>query len=147
MKILFSIITLFWLSTSFAQVVEPVKWTTSLEKVSDTEYDIIITAKIDKGWHLYSQYNPDGASLPIEFDSDQVGETFEFVGKAKESKTEKEYNKIWDKEEIFFVENAELKQRIKLKDKSTTKIEILLFGQVCKDACLQVEETFNFDLK
>jgi thiol:disulfide interchange protein DsbD len=135
------------MSISFAQVVEPVKWKSSIEKISDTEYDIIITANIDEGWHLYSQHNPEGASLPIEFDSDQVGETFEFVGKAKESKTEKKYSKVWKKEEIFFVKSAVLKQRIKITDTSTTKIEILLFGQVCKDACIQIEETFIFDLK
>lgn len=145
MKTVFSIIAIFWMSISFAQIVEPVKWESSIEKISDTEYDIIITAKIDKGWHLYSQYNPAGASLPIEFDTDD--ETFEFVGKAKESKTEKKYNKIWKKEEIFFVGTAELRQRVKILDKSTTKIEILLFGQACKEACVQIEEVFVFELK
>ena len=50
-----------------AQIVEPVKWSSSVVKVSDTEIDLIITANIENNWHLYSQYTPEGGALPLVF--------------------------------------------------------------------------------
>lgn len=38
-----------------AQILEPVKWTTSVEKISDTAYTLMAKASIEKGWHLYAQ--------------------------------------------------------------------------------------------
>ena len=92
---------------------EPVSWKTHAEKISETEYYLVFEAEIEDKWHLYSQYNPDGASLPIEFDSEQKGKLFDFVGKATESKTHKEYSDVWKKEEIFFSKKAVLKTKNK----------------------------------
>ncbi len=125
---------------------EPITWETYAEKISDTEYYLVYKAKIEDKWHLYSQYNPEGASLPIEFDSEQKGKLFEFVGKALESETHKEFSEVWKKEEIFFSNNATLKQRIKLLNKDTKEVEVSLYGQVCKKSCIQVEKTVKFDL-
>jgi thiol:disulfide interchange protein DsbD len=152
MKNVLSLIVLLWSSLIFGQVgdmpkmVDPVKWTSNLEKVSDTEYDIVVKATIEKDWHLYSQYNPEGASLPIEFYSEQADSLFTFEGKALESPTEKAFNKTFQKEEIFFSHKAMLKQRIKLKDINTKNIEVTIYGQACKESCIQLEKTFNFDL-
>jgi thiol:disulfide interchange protein DsbD len=152
MRNFLSLIVLLWTSLIFGQIggmpemAEPVKWTSNLEKVSDTEYNIVVKASIEKGWHLYSQYNPEGASLPIEFYSEQADSLFTFEGKALESPTEKAYNKTFKKEEIFFSHKAMLKQRIKLKNPNTKNIEVTIYGQACQEACVQLEETFNFDL-
>ncbi|MDG1398848.1 MAG: hypothetical protein P8P88_10745, partial [Polaribacter sp.] len=51
---------------SFGQTDDnPIKIETSIKKISNTEYDVIFNAKLFKGWYLYSQYNPDEASLPL----------------------------------------------------------------------------------
>ena len=69
MKRILSLLTLIWVTFTFAQtespfkIVEPVKWTSNIEKVSDTEYNLVFKANIEDQWHLYSQYNPDGASF------------------------------------------------------------------------------------
>ncbi len=125
---------------------DPVIWSTSVEKINDKEYYLVFKAKIEDKWHLYSQYNPEGASLPIEFDSEQADSLFTFVGKALESKTHKKYSEVWKKEEIFFEKEATLKQKIKLLKDDVTKVQVSIFGQVCKKACIQVNEEFNFDL-
>lgn len=108
--------------------------------------DLVFKASIEKDWHLYSSFNPEGASLPIEFDGEQIGAAFDMVGKPKESKTHKEYNDTWKKEEIFFIKNATITQRIKLKDFKTSTIEITIYAQACKTSCIQVEHDFEFDL-
>src|SRR5690554_8145622 len=55
------------IGVSHSQILDPVKWTTSIKKISDTEYDLISKAKIDKGWHLYSQVVPEDGPLPTNF--------------------------------------------------------------------------------
>ena len=132
--------------SAYGQMADPVKWKSHVEKISDTEYDLVFKADIEKGWHLYSQYNPEGASLPIEFFSEEAGKDFEFVGKAKESPTEKAFNKTFGKEEIFFSEKAMLKQRIKLLKKDIKTVKVTLYGQACQQSCIQLEQNFNFDL-
>jgi len=125
---------------------EPVTWTTHAEKINETEYYLVFKAKIDNKWHLYSQYNPEGASLPIEFDSEQKAKDFEFIGKALESETHKEYSEVWKKEEIFFSNEGVLKQRIKLLNPNVKEVEVSLYGQACKKSCVQIEKTVKFDL-
>ncbi len=150
MKNLFSLfIALFIVSIhAFAQegFKEPVTWKTSIEKINDKEYYLVFKAKIEDKWHLYSQYNPEGASLPIEFDSEQKDTLFTFVGKALESETHKEYSEVWKKEELFFSKEGTLKQRIKLLKENVTEVEVSLYGQACKEACIQIEKTAKFDL-
>ncbi len=152
MKQFFSLLAILWVTFSFAQIgglpelVEPVKWTSNLEKVSDSEYNLVFKATIEDQWHLYSQHNPAGASLPIEFYSEQADSLFTFEGKALESPTEKAYNETFKKEEIFFSHNAMLKQRIKLLKDDVNEIEVTVYGQACKESCIQLQETFNFDL-
>ena len=66
MKNFFTLLLVLIGFSGFAQTeMNPVELTTSVKKISDTEYDLIFHAKILDQWHLYSQYNPDGASQPI----------------------------------------------------------------------------------
>ena len=51
-----------------AQIINPVTWTFSSKKTGDAEAEIIFTAKIDKGWHLYSQDIPPNGPLATTFD-------------------------------------------------------------------------------
>ncbi len=144
MKVIINIFFVMVFSWTHAQ--EPVQWSSSINKISEAQYELIFTAKIEKDWHLYSQYNPEGASLPIEFDSDQLGKDFSLVGKAKESQTHKEYSKTWEKEEVFFVDQAVLAQRIEVNNSQLKSITITMYGQVCKEICIQMEQDFVFDL-
>src|SRR5687768_5521429 len=49
---------------TFAQIKDPVDWTFSATKINTTTYEIKLTAKIDAGWHVYSQTTPDGGPVP-----------------------------------------------------------------------------------
>ena len=124
----------------------PVVWKTSIHKISETTFDAVFTAKILEEWHLYSQYNPEDASQPLEILIPDGKTGYKLVGKAKESKTDKEFSDVWEKEEIFFKNNATITQRITLLDTTISSITLEVFGQVCKQACIQIEESFSFSL-
>lgn len=147
MKQFFLIFVLFLSVSTFSQTPDnPIKIETSVKKISETEYDIVFSATLFKGWYLYSQYNPDEASLPLEI-TIQDGETgYDLVGKATEKDTFKKYSDTWEKEEIVFKGKALITQRIQLTNKDITTIKLNFFGQVCKTACINIDEDFSFSL-
>jgi len=147
MKKLGILFLLFFTLNSFAQTESnPAVFSTSVEKISEDTYDLIFTVKILDQWHLYSQYNPEDASLPLEISAAKNETGFELVGKAVESKTYNEYSNVWEKEEIFFKEKAIITQRIQLNNTDITSITLTFFAQVCKEVCIQIEEDFTFSL-
>ena len=147
MKKIFSLFILLFTLISFSQTEEsPAVWQSAINKISNTEYNIVFTANLLQDWHLYSQYNPDGASQPLEILIPEGKTGYELIGKAIESKTHKEYSEVWEKEEIFFSDVAILTQKIKITDTSLSTVSLQVYGQVCKEACIQIEELFTFSL-
>ncbi|MHB0754817.1 protein-disulfide reductase DsbD family protein [Polaribacter sp. M15] len=125
---------------------EPITIATSVKKISDTEYDIIFNAKLYKGWYLYSQYNPDGASLPLEITIPEGETGYKLIGKADEKDTFKKYSDVWEVEEVVFKEKATITQRIQLTNKKITQVKLNFFGQVCETACINIDEDFTVSL-
>jgi len=129
-----------------AQILDPVKWTTKIEKKSETNYILTFNGVIEKEWHLYSQFTPDGGPLPLEIIfKDQKG-NFNLVGKAKESKTTTAFNDIFGVNETFFHDKARIQQEIKLVNPKITTIEADLNYQVCKEVCINLEKKFTFKI-
>lgn len=127
-----------------AQLLNPVKWTTQIEKKSNGNYVLTFNGMIDTGWHLYSQFTAEGGSLPLEILFKNQKGNFELVGKTKESKTKTAYNDIFEVNETFFEKNAQLTQEIQLTNPKVSKIEVSFDYQVCKDACINLEKKFTF---
>ena len=68
-----------------AQILDPVEWSTEVQKVSDTEYILVSKATIDSGWHLYAQDVPEDGPVPTSFVYTNENK-FTFEGKTKEDK-------------------------------------------------------------
>lgn len=143
--IIFTILSAFFAKGQTSE--NPILLTTEVQQISETEFDIIFKAQLFEGWYLYSQYNPEDASLPLEITM-QEGETgYILVGKAKEESPFKKYSDVWEKEEIVFKEKAIITQRIQLTKKEITQIKLNFFGQVCETACINVDENFTISLQ
>ena len=108
------ILLLFSSLSSFSQDDDnPVLWTHEVNKISDTEYELIIKGDIHDGWHVYSQFTAEGGSLPSEFTFKKAGEDFDLVEKTKESETITEYSDIFEVDETFFKKEAVFKDDFK----------------------------------
>ncbi|KQC28696.1 protein-disulfide reductase DsbD family protein [Flagellimonas eckloniae] len=114
-----------------SQILDPVKWSTSVEKVSDNEYDIIATATIDAGWHLYSQNVPEGGPIPTSF-SFQDSENYELVDEMKEAEGHIIDDPVFGMRIKFFEDKTAFRQRIKVLDTIYT-IEGEVEYMVCDD--------------
>ena len=145
-KLVLLFLLLLSISTNSQTSETPIVWESTILKVSETEYDAIFTATLFKAWHLYSQYNPEDASQPLEILIPEGKTGYNLIGKAKESKTDRAYSDVWEKEEIFFKDKATITQRIEIVDATITSISLEVYGQVCKQACIQIEESFAFSL-
>ena len=124
----------------------PVVWEQQVKKLSDTEYELVMKAKILDGWHMYSQFTSEFGSLPSEFTYNGHGTVYELVGGTTESETIKEYSEIFEVEETYFKDNATFTQRIKVVDAKINQIDVDLFFQVCKEVCIPMDKKFIFTL-
>ncbi len=124
----------------------PIKIETSVNKISETAYDIIFNIKLYEGWYLYSQYNPENASLPLEISIPEDATGYKLIGNPKEEETFKKYSDVWEVEEVVFKDKAKITQRIHLTNKDITQIKINFFGQVCETACINIDENFIISL-
>ena len=141
MKHFLTLVLLFFVAiTSKAQILEPVKWQTSVEKLSDTEFNLVTTATIDKTWHLYSQEEVDGP-IPTEFSYDTSNGDFELVGNTQEPNVAPVFDKIFQIDIKYFSDKAIFKQKIKLLNSEATTLNGMVFFSVCDDEkCLAPEE-------
>ena len=143
-KLLFLLLILLAFAKVNSQILDPVKWTTSIDKKSETNYLLTFNGIIENDWHMYSQFTPDGGPLALEvIFKDQIG-NFNLIGKAKEGKTTTAFNDVFGVNETFFVKKAQIQQEITILNPKVLKIEVALNYQVCKDACINLEKKFTF---
>lgn len=127
-----------------AQMLQPVKWSSRVEKLSDTEFNLVMEGKIDDGWHVYSQFTPDGGPLPIELVFENQPGNYKLVGKASESKTERQFNDVFGVDEIYFSKKVLLKQKVQILKTGLAQIVGKIDYQVCKESCINGNEKFTF---
>ncbi len=147
MKKLFASILLVLLSfAGNAQILDPVSWKTSVEKKSDTEFVLVLDATIEHEWHMFSQFTPDGASLPTVIQYKNAKGNYTLVGKTKESPYKKVYSDIFEVDEYLFENKAQFRQTIKITNPKVTSAKVYIEYQVCKEACIQQDKTFDIKL-
>ena len=61
-----------------SQVIEPIKWSFS-SSVNGADAELVFTAVMEKGWHLYDTELPDGGPIPTAFVYED-STLFEFAG-------------------------------------------------------------------
>ena len=148
MKKILSICLLLIAVVAKAQIQEPVKFKSELKTLAAGEAEIVFTATIDKGWHVYSTDLGDGGPISATFNVEKIsGATV--VGKLQpKGKEIASYDKLFEMNVRYFESTAQFVQKLKLTG-GDYKIEGFLEYGACNDEnCLpptQVE--FNFSGK
>jgi len=147
-KVVLSFLLLCCVLGMSAEIQKPVTWSYSNKQVSETEFDLVLTANIDNSWHLYSQFIGEGGPVPTSFKF-KPSPDYTLVGKVSESpKPKKIFEKVFEMEVAFFEKKATFTQKVRLKVPAS-KIKGTLTFMVCDDSqCLPPEDIdFSFDLK
>ena len=129
-----------------AQILDPSKWTSRTEKISGNEFNLIFEGTIEDGWHIYSQWTPDGGPLPMEVTIKNAKNNFQLVGKAQESKTKRQFNPVFEVDEIYWEKRVTITQKVKVINEKLTSIDATLEFQICKESCINQDKDFTFKL-
>ncbi len=124
-----------------AQMDDPVQWSVETHKVADKRFEVVITAKIDQGWHLYATKLPEGGPLPTNFTFDKpLG--YKLIGSIKElSKSKTEHDEVFNLDLSFFENEARFSQLIELTAEEAP-ININVEFQACyADKCIYLEKS------
>lgn len=133
---LFLLLATISLTSVQSQILDPVSWSTSIKKISETEYDVVAKATIENNWHLYSQVVPEDGPLPTVFTFEE-NSAYKSVGKVKESKGITEHDPVFDMVITFFSHTATFTKRIALTGSEGTTIKGEVEFMVCDDTrCL-----------
>lgn len=126
--------------TAFAQIYNPVKWSFSTETLNSKEVYVVITADIEEGWHIYSQFIEEGGPIPTTFTFNKSAE-FTLVGKAIEiPKANPVFDQTFGLKIASHENKVVFKQKILLK-KPEIKVTGSLEFMVCNDKqCLPPDD-------
>jgi thiol:disulfide interchange protein DsbD len=125
-------VCLFSFFGAIAQTQNPVTWTASYKSISATEGEIIMIAKIDKGWHTYSQRPTEAGPIPTSFKFVE-SKQYKLVGKTEEGNAHEEFVKAFDAKIFVFTDKAEFKQKIKLIGTKGANIVVNVEFMCCND--------------
>ncbi len=125
-----------------AQMADPVHFTSQLKELGNDEAEIIFTAKIDQGWHVYST-NLTGGPIAATFNVVKM-EGAEKVGKLRPRGNEqKTFDKLFDMEVRYFENTATFVQKIKF-TKPKYVIDCYLEYGACNDQVCMPPSTVEF---
>src|SRR5688572_8277780 len=146
-KLLISSVLILFSIFSHAQILQPVKWNFTKEMKGTDQVELIFTANIDKGWHLYSQFIPDGGPIKTSF-TFEPNESYQLIGNVAEGTPVEYYDKSFDMQLKYFGEKAVFRQKIKILKNESFTIKGGVEFMVCDDEkCLPpelVEYSFAF---
>jgi len=149
MNYILKVIIFFFLigSVANAQIHKPVVWETSVEKINDADFNLIISATIEDGWHLYSQHVPEGGPIATSISINEDDDKFQLIGETSEDEGHEEFDNVFRMNIKFFENKASFKQKIRLLTNDKIKIEGTLEFMVCDDTfCLPPTEVdFSFE--
>lgn len=134
-------------SKAKSQILRPCHWTYAVEQNSPDEAILISTAKIDSGWHLYSQHiTSKGPRMEFFYDSLI---NYRLVGVTEEGKSIKKYDPNLEMEVLYFENEAIFKQKVKVMSIDDFVINGTIDYMVCLDEfqCVKSDEEFSFDVK
>ena len=122
---------------SFGQIYEPIKWKHELKVTGEGTANVIITATIDEGWHLYGLNLPKNGPRATSI-------VFESFGNAKKtgdlkapSRLLKAYDANFDMELNWYAKDAIFIQPISFTDAAKVKVKGYIEFMACNDkSCL-----------
>jgi len=131
-----------------AQIIDPVKWKTKVEKINETEVFLVFNAKIESPWHMYSQHFDNGGPMKMVW-TIKENKDFKKIGGVEEiTKAKKEKDVVFDVNVAYWSGDVVLKQKVKVLSAKNFKIETEVIYQTCTDEqCVNFTKDFSFDVE
>ncbi|MFL2637175.1 MAG: protein-disulfide reductase DsbD family protein [Flavobacteriaceae bacterium] len=123
----------------------PVKFETTVKKVSDSNFQLITNATIEEGWRLYSQNLLDGGAIPTEFVYEE-NDFYILLGPTIESESITKFDPIFSLDQTYFESFSTFYQDIQI-EKNISYLNAKIYYQACDDiVCIFREADLIFNL-
>lgn len=130
--VLISVI-LFYSILGFSQILTPIKWNYAIKESKTSETEIIITATIDRGWHLYDMNLPEGGPVSTSFSFSEI-KGAQLTGKVSAgSNPVKKYDDVFEMDLSWFEKSAVFIQKIQITDKKKFSVKGEVEFMACDD--------------
>jgi len=135
-KLLFPFVLLLFAVAVQAQIQDPVKFNSELKILAADEAEVVFTAAIDKGWHVYSTDLGDGGPISATFNVEKISGA-EVVGKLKPvGKEISTFDKLFEMKVRYFENTAQFVQKLKLTGGAYQMEGYLEYGACNDENCL-----------
>lgn len=135
-KLLFPFVLLLFAVAMQAQIQDPVKFNSELKILAADEAEVVFTAAIDKGWHVYSTDLGDGGPISATFNVEKIFGA-EVVGKLKPvGKEISTFDKLFEMKVRYFENTAQFVQKLKLTGGAYQLEGYLEYGACNDENCL-----------
>ena len=135
-KLLFPLFLLLFAVAVQAQIQDPVKFKSELKTLAADEAEVVFTAAIDKGWHVYSTDLGDGGPISATFNVEKIFGA-EVVGKLKPvGKEISTFDKLFEMKVRYFENTAQFVQKLKLTGGAYQIEGYLEYGACNDENCL-----------
>lgn len=144
----FILIVLFLFQGITAQIKDPVKFKYQINSLANNEYEAVLTATIDKNWHIYSQDLPPDSGIPTKMKlTSKDGITL--IGKVQEvGKKHDEFSEAFGAQIVYYSNSVLFKQKFKLKNNAKpANVTAEITYQTCDDRVCLAPNTLEFDQK
>ncbi|HUV00175.1 MAG TPA: cytochrome c biogenesis protein CcdA [Bacteroidales bacterium] len=141
----FTVFIFFTLCTQ-AQIYDPVTWDFAFEKTGEKQYELIITALIEKNSHIYSMVIPEGGPIPTSISIDTtIAYTIE--GQAYEvTKPEEIFDEAFGFKISTFSNKAEFRQKITAVSSSFTVRGVVNY-MACNNVTCSPPKDVEFEIR
>ena len=128
-----------------AQVKDPVKFQLKINELKNNEYEAVLTAHLEKNWHIYSKDIPEDSGIPTEMKVS--GKNIELIGKVTEvGKKEDEFSEVFGVRIVYYSNSVAFKQKFKLKNPAQPSNVIAeITYQTCDDRVCLAPNTLEFE--
>lgn len=135
-KLLFPFVLLLFAVAVQAQIQDPVKFNSELKILAADEAEVVFTAAIDKGWHVYSTDLGDGGPISATFNVEKIFGA-EVVGNMKPvGKEISTFDKLFEMKVRYFENMAQFVQKLKLTGGAYQIEGYLEYGACNDENCL-----------
>lgn len=142
------LIIIFFFQGISAQIKDPVKFKYNINPLPNGVYEAVLTATIEKNWHIYSKDLPPDSGIPTEMKLSSK-EGIQLIGGVVEvGKKHDEFSEAFGAQIVYFSDLVLFKQKFKLKDPAkpaTVAAEITY--QTCNDRVCLAPNTLEFEQK
>ena len=145
-RILLLIVVIAGLISVDAQIHEPVKWKFELKNTGPKTAEVVMTASIEEGWHLYTMDIPENGPIPTRFSFETLNGV-KLIGKVvAKSKHKEVYDQSFSMNLGWYADKAVFVQKLSFDDAAKIKIKGNVEFMVCNDeSCLPPTQEY-FDL-